>query len=137
MTESASIMRKLLVIDDRPVLRIGIQAIIEESGIADCEVHSIPTDLAMTRFNQDNWTAAIVGIATVNDSGMNLLRQIKQGNAIPPVLAFIGLSESFYGTRLLRLGATGILHDNAQEKDLIRAVDMTLSGRRYISHPLA
>jgi DNA-binding NarL/FixJ family response regulator len=137
MTESANIMRKLLVIDDRPVLRIGIQAIIEGSGIADCEVHPAPTDLAMTRFNQDDWTAAIVGIATANDSGMNLLRKFKHCTDAPPVLVFTGLSESFYGTRLLRLGATGVLHHSAQAKDLIRAVEMTLSGRRYISHTLA
>jgi DNA-binding NarL/FixJ family response regulator len=137
MTELASIMRKLLMIDDRPVLRVGIQAIIEESAVADCEVHPAPTCLAMTRLNQGDWTAVIVGIATANDSGMRLLRRIKQCDDAPPVLAFIGLPESFYGTRILRLGATGILQDSAPEKDLIRAIEMTLSGRRYISHTLA
>jgi DNA-binding NarL/FixJ family response regulator len=130
-------MRKLLVIDDRPVLRLGIKAIIEESGQADCRVEHAASDVAITGLKDGSWTAAIIGIATADDSGMNLLRQLKANNAITPVLAFIGLPETFYGLRLLRLGATGILHDNAQPKELVRAVEMTLAGRRYISPNLA
>lgn len=132
-------MRNLLVIDDRPALRVGIQSILEEAGVADGQIEAVSSDLALTRLRATHWTAAIIGIACADDSGMALLRELRQERdpGQPPILAFIGLPEAFYGVRLLRLGATGILHDSAHAKELVKAVELTLAGRRYISHALA
>ena len=52
------------------------------------------------------------------------------------ILIYSMSNEDIYGKRLLQMGAKGFLNKNADEEEVIRALQIFLSGQNYISNRL-
>lgn len=131
-------MRTVLIVEERPVFRLGIRESLTELD-PDSKVSYEAVSIAEAACCMDSdaaWQALVIGIARPADTGMRLLRLVRQRTAALPVLALISMPERVYGLRLLRLGATGVISDRCRPETLLRAVRRTLAGRRYLSPAL-
>lgn len=125
--------RRVLIIDDHPIFRHGISAMINsEPDLNVCgEAGSAPAALeAMRRLKPD---VALVDISMPGTNGIELLKSMKAESPKLPMLVVSMHDESLYALRALRAGALGYVM-KAEALDLIlTAIRKVLSGEPYLS----
>jgi DNA-binding NarL/FixJ family response regulator len=125
--------RRVLIIDDHPVFRHGITAMINaEADLMVCgEAGSAPTALeTMRRLNPD---IALVDISLPGTNGIELLKSMRAESPKLPMLVVSMHDESLYALRALRAGALGYVM-KAEALDLIlTAIRKVLQGEPFLS----
>jgi len=130
-------MRRLLIVDEHPVARLGIRTVLEQAGLA-VEIEDAATAAqAMARLGAGDWTAVILDMALSEGGGTSFLARLCREHPALQVLIFTSLPEVPYGLRALRAGASGFVHKTAGADVFLDAVRRTLAGRRYVSQALA
>jgi DNA-binding NarL/FixJ family response regulator len=125
--------KRVLIVDDHPVFRRGIAALIgEQDDLAVCgEAESVPTALeAMRRLKPD------VVLMDVTMPGTNGIELIKMALAEQPKLSIIVLSmhsESLYALRALRAGAKGYVMKAEALNSVVTALRKVLNDGIYVS----
>ncbi|MBI4756590.1 MAG: response regulator transcription factor [Betaproteobacteria bacterium] len=128
---------RILVVDDHAVVREGLHRILArlpdpvETGEAANAAEAL--HLLGTR----SWDAVLLDIALPGRSGIDVLKQLARVEGAPPVLVLSSFPEEQYAVRLLRAGAMGYLNKEAAPDQLLTAIRIVTSGRRYISNRLA
>ncbi|MCB9230968.1 MAG: response regulator transcription factor [Bacteroidia bacterium] len=131
-------MLRFLIIDDHAVTRRGIKEILldaypqaEIRGLANAEE-------LMKNVVVGNWNMVICDITMPGRSGLEVLAELNREFPKLPVLILSMHTEEEYALRVIKAGGAGFLNkDEAIEDELIKAVDMILAGRKYITASLA
>jgi DNA-binding NarL/FixJ family response regulator len=130
-------MIRILIADDHPVVRRGLKhilldeypaAIIEETGNAE---HLI------AQIMDKEWDVVICDMNMPGRSGLDALLQIKDISPKLPVLIMSMYPEDQYALRVLKAGASGYLGKETIGDDLIKAVEMVIGGRKFITPSIA
>ena len=125
--------KRILIVDDHPVFRRGIAALLaEQPDLVVCgEAENAPAALeAMRRLNPD---VALVDISLPGTNGIELVKSMV---AEQPKLGILMLSmhdESLYALRSLRAGAKGYLMKAEAMTSVIAALRKVISGDVYVS----
>ena len=127
----------ILIADDHPVVRQGIKLIVEnEAGFhVDGEARSGQETIKLVR--ERAWSVVILDINLPDQSGLDVLQEIKRIRPGQPVLMLSILPESSVAVRALKAGADGYLNKESVPEELLRAVRKVASGGKYISADLA
>jgi len=130
-------MASILIADDHAVVRTGLRHILEayDSSIVVGEAAS-GSD-ALRRLREGTWQLLVLDINMPDRGGIDILRHIRSSNPTLPVLVVSGFAEKQYAVMALRAGASGYLEKDQSADELVRAVRVVLSGRRYVSARLA
>jgi len=128
---------QILIVDDHPLLRQAVKRVVElhfealrvrEAKTADEAVHIIrlePVELA------------ILDIALPDDSGLTVLKRIKQLRPQTKCLILTIHSEPQYLKLAMSLGADGYLTKESAPDELREAIHALLAGRRFVTPTLA
>ncbi|MBL8849686.1 MAG: response regulator transcription factor [Planctomycetaceae bacterium] len=131
--ESANQKMRVLVVDDHPIVREGISAVINREQ--DLEVVGQASGLAeamrLHREMQPDIVVADVSLADGN--GLELVKELVAQNADTRVLVQSMHEESLYAERSLRAGARGYINKEESSTQLINAIRHVLNGRVYLS----
>lgn len=130
-------MIQILIADDHAIVRKGMkQLILEEypSAIV-CEVNNVE-DLIHEVLKAE-WDVVICDITMPGRSGLDALHQIKEINPKIPVLIMSMHPEDQYALRVLKAGAAGYLNKDSVHEELIKAIQTTRLGRKYITPTIA
>jgi two-component system, NarL family, invasion response regulator UvrY len=129
-------MQKILICDDHSIIRRGLKFILTThfSNYIIDEFHSIKETLNYLRKTSPDFA-----IFDLQLSDGNIIEALPNITALYPhldILIYSMSNEDIYGKRLLQMGAKGFLNKNADEEEVIRALQMFLSGQNYISNHL-
>ena len=135
MTQTISAPRKkrVLVVDDHPIVRQGLALLINrEEDLTVCgEAGDART--AMQSISTTKPDILVVDISLNGPDGLDLLKDIRSRYPEMPVLILSMHDESIYAERALRAGAQGyIMKQEASEKVLL-ALRKILSNEIYVS----
>jgi DNA-binding NarL/FixJ family response regulator len=138
MTGTATQMdvRRVLIVDDHPVVRQGIKLMINaQPDLTVCgEAHSEQEARRLVRELMPD--AMVVDLSLDQGDGFNVVRDV---NAHFPAIRVLVLSmhdEAVYAERLLAQGASGYIMKQAATEQLITALRTVLRGERFISESL-
>jgi DNA-binding NarL/FixJ family response regulator len=129
--------RRILVVDDHPIVRQGLALLINrEADMVVCgEAEEAMGALHVLASSRPD--VLIVDISLTGPDGLDLLKTIRTTHPTLPVLILSMHDESIYAERALRAGANGyIMKQEATEKVLV-AVRRILSGEIYVSDRIA
>jgi DNA-binding NarL/FixJ family response regulator len=128
---------RIIIADDHAIVREGLKQILADSGdmvvAGDAENGADAVRLAR-RGDSD---VLLLDISMPDRSGIEVLKQIKKE---APGLAVLMLSmhrEDQYAIRSLKAGASGYLNKQSAPAELVDAIRLVASGRKYISAALA
>jgi DNA-binding NarL/FixJ family response regulator len=125
--------RKILIVDDHPVFRHGIAALINaEADLMVCgEAGSSPAALdAMRELEPD---AALLDISMPGTNGIELVKLMKAEQPKLPILMLSMHDESLYALRALRAGALGYVMKAEALSHILTALRKVLDGEIYVS----
>jgi DNA-binding NarL/FixJ family response regulator len=135
LTEPAGSPRKaLLIVDDHPILRLGLTALIEsEPGLAVHAAVGTSAD-ALDAIRKRQPDLVIVDLALGGEDGLDLVKEIKARYPKVPSIVLSMHDEEVYAERALSAGALGYVakHDNT----MLDAIRCALAGEIYMSDAL-
>lgn len=133
----ASGKRRILLIDDHPIVRQGLSQLINQASDLHVTAEAASAREALELIDKEKVDIAIVDIALDDRSGIELIKDLRSRNATLPILALSMHDETLYAERALRAGAKGyIMKQEATDKVMV-AIRKVLDGQIYLSEKMA
>ncbi len=125
---------RVFIVDDHPIVRLGLSQLVnQENDLAICgEATNAKEALAAIAVLQPD--IAIVDISLPGTDGIELIKMLKIRYQALPLLILSMHSESLYGERALRAGASGYITKQEVNKKLVMAIQQVLRGEIYASN---
>jgi DNA-binding NarL/FixJ family response regulator len=128
--------KRLLVVDDHPILRRGLSALIEsEPGLS---VHAAvgTRAAALASMRESPPDLAIVDLSLGDEDGLDLIKEMKLRYPKVPSLVLSVHDEAIYAERALSAGALGYVSKQQLDDTVLAAIRGVLAGETYMSEAL-
>lgn len=123
---------RVLIIDDHVAVRRGVSDLLQSAlegatfGYAESEAE------ALQRLSGEFWDAAVLDLNLKARGGIDLIRELKDGQPDMKVLIYTMHPEEHFGLLALRAGADGYLTKDSPSEELAKALKKILAGGRYV-----
>jgi len=128
---------KILICDDHAIVREGLKQIINDASDLEVTAEADSGGSAIRQVEDDKFDVVVLDISLPDQSGLDVLKQLKQIQPNLPVLMLSIHPEEFYATRVLRANASGYLTKRSAPSELVTAIRTVAQGRKYITASLA
>ena len=126
-------MKKILIVDDHPVVAEGLRKLISDSKSA--EVIGIAGSgkacIDFLRWEKPDLIFLDINLPDIN--GIELCKEIKKTNPAIKILALTTFNEKSIITKMINNGADGYLLKNSDAEDIIESINEVSLGNRYIA----
>lgn len=130
-------MKKILIADDHSLVRYGLKVALFNQ-FTDAQIDEGwdgQTVMALLKINK--YDLVLLDLSMPDTDPITILHWIRNFQPDTKVLIVSMNSEAIFGKRALQMGAHGYIEKDASPEDLIKAVDVVLSGKKYMSPDLA
>ena len=124
---------RILLVDDHPVLRQGLVAMIdrEEDIVVCAEVET--AEEALVAAGREKPDLAIVDLSLGNRPGLELIKDLHDRHPKVKVLVLSMHDETLWAERSLRAGACGYVMKQEKPRELIGKIRQALTGETCLS----
>jgi two-component system invasion response regulator UvrY len=127
------IMLRVAIVDDHQIVRAGFRELLgEEIGIS-IAFEAASGEEALNRLRETACDVVLLDLSLPGQSGIDVLRTVRQRHADVAVLVLSGFPEERYALAMVRNGASGYLSKDCGREDLLQAIRTVAQGRRYLS----
>jgi len=128
---------RFLVVDDHPVFRQGLVALIESNPGFEVVAEAGDVEHALSALSTVSPDIALVDISLQNENGLDLVRRMRGSHPGLPVLIITMHDEIVYAERVMKTGARGIVMKQEAPDVILKAIQTVLSGRVYLSDQMS
>jgi DNA-binding NarL/FixJ family response regulator len=130
-------MLRILIADDHAIVRKGLKEILREAA-QDTEVGEASNGQeALARVEAGAFDVVVLDITMPGQSGLEVLKQLKQQHPDLPVLMLCMHSGYHYVKGSLKAGASGYLTKETAPEELVTAIRTAIGGGIYVSRSLS
>ncbi len=125
---------KIVLIDDHPVVRMGMKSILKSEGGYDVCGEAGDANTALKIIGKYEPDLAIIDIelkGTIN--GIELTKAIKKRYPATTVLIMSIEDGTFYAERSIRAGAKGYIAKEEASENILTAIESVMKGKLYLS----
>ena len=137
MQKSSNTKIRVLIADDHVLVREGLKSLLHEESdilvIGEAQNGQEVLD-AVRKYACD---VILLDISMPLKSGLDVLQELKKYRVKVPVLVLTMHPEERFAVRALKLGAAGYITKETAPKELVTAIRKVVTGRKYVSAPLA
>jgi DNA-binding NarL/FixJ family response regulator len=136
-TPAAAAPKRLLIVDDHPMMREGLAQLINHvGGLTVCgEAGTGREGLDLAAKLKPDLVLADISLPDTN--GLEVVKNIRAMFPAMPVLVISMHDESMYAERVLRAGGRGYIMKQEGGKKLLEAIQRVLSGQVYVSEKMS
>jgi two-component system, NarL family, invasion response regulator UvrY len=129
-------MCHILIIDDHPLVSIGIRAIV--GNVIERSVFNFAYTYqdGIEALAGNHMDLIILDLAIPGSKGPEMITEFRKIQQDVRILVCSGRDELTYATLCLQHGANGFLHKNSLDSEASRAIKVVLGNRKYISERL-
>jgi len=127
---------RVLIISGLPIFAVGLEAVIVQNFVAQVqriEKVRIALDLCATQ----NFDILLLGVTQPERSGLDLLPDFHKRCPKGRLLIISLLAEEDFAARALKAGAAGYILKSSPAAEVVRAIEVILSGGKYVSQAFA
>lgn len=130
-------VKYFLLIDDHEIVRSGVKTVLLEL-FKPCEIFEASNEKeALVELKARKYDLIIMDVQMPDTDSAGLLKNIKIKTPEVKVLVFSMSAENLYAKRFMKLGAMGFVTKNSGLSELIKAINLALNNRKYISESFA
>ena len=130
-------MIRVLVADDHPVVRTGLERILAEQSGVTVVGEASDGDEVLTLLQQVAADILLLDVSMPGPGFVPLMQELRATHPSVRILVLSVHSEDQYALRALRAGARGYLTKDHSPEELVAAVRKVYRGGRYVSATLA
>lgn len=130
-------MIKVLIVDDHAILREGMIKMLQTDPEIEVVGSVKNASEAINVVSGQPVDVVILDINLPGRSGLDIIKDIKQLQPDTAILMLSMYSEERFAIRALKSGASGYLTKDMATEELIQAIRILYSGRKYITPTLA
>lgn len=124
---------KLLIVDDHPVLRAGLAALLGQTGPATVILQAGTAAEALGLLDQHaDLDIVVLDLMMPGMSGQSALTEFGRRRPELPVIVLSSSEDPHEARRALALGALGYVPKSAGQHTLISAITLVLAGEIYV-----
>ncbi|HLP10908.1 MAG TPA: response regulator transcription factor [Flavobacteriales bacterium] len=128
---------KFLIADDHAIVRKGLVELLCEE-FPEAEITEVANSSEVfNALGKQIWDVILLDISMPGKNGIEILKQVRANGIKAPVLMISMHPEKQYAIRALKSGASGFLNKESATDELLAAVRIVLSGKKYVSISLA
>jgi DNA-binding NarL/FixJ family response regulator len=131
------IMIEIIIVDDHPVFREGLKQILNDSPGMTVKGQAKNARECYELLKKISWNLVILDISLPDESGIEVLKQIKYCYPKASVLILSNYSEEQFAIRAFKSGAKGYMTKESAPREIIKAVNKIVQGKRYITSTFA
>lgn len=128
---------RLLVVDDHPLLREGIAAVLEAHPDIELVGEAADGEQAVARFAQLRPDVTLMDLQMPGFNGTEAIRAIRAQFADACIAVLTTYSGDARALQAVQAGARGYLLKNMLRKELVTAIHSLAAGKRYFPEPIA
>ncbi len=128
--------RSILIVDDHPMLRRGLAALIETAPGLTVRGEAASRTAALDAIRASTPDLVIVDLMLGDSHGLDLVKDLKTRHPQIPALVLSMHDEALYAERSLRAGACGYVTKQELDDTLLTAIQRVLAGEIYMSGKL-
>jgi len=130
-------MIRILIADDHPVVRRGLRHVLEEEPDMQVAAEAGNAVDVRARIEGCPFDVVVLDLSMPDSQGVGLVQEVHDRCPDMRIVVLSIHPEDQYALRCLRAGARGYVHKGSASDELVGAIRMVLSGRRYMSDTLA
>lgn len=123
----------VILVDDHPVVREGLKHMLTQTPEINVVGEASTAAQALNLLQQSACDIALIDIALPDQSGLVLLRALKETCPQVRTIMLSGFSENEYALTALRDGASGYVMKTVANEELVNAIRLVAAGGRYLS----
>lgn len=129
--------KKILLVDDHPMMRIGITTLINaEPDLMVC-FQASQAEEALSEISKCSPDLIVTDMTMPGRGGMEFIKDVKTLHPNLPVLVVSMHDEMLHAERVLRAGARGYLMKEAGGEKMLEAMRKVLAGQVYVSEKMS
>ena len=129
--------RSILIVDDHPLVREGLKAIIKQSSKFEVVGEAGTAREGLGTAEELKPDLAVVDISLPDQNGLELARKIRSALPETGILVISMHSRIDYVTEAFRAGANGYMVKESAAGRLINALESVARGDYYVDHSLS
>lgn len=126
---------KMIIADDHSIVRRGIMNIILENW-GTIDVLQAETFAQVLVHLQKPADLLILDINMPGGNKVEMLDVVKSFQPKIKILMFSSYHEQIFAMRYIQAGANGYLNKNSDEKEIVKAIQTVMEGRKYVSQTM-
>lgn len=137
MIQSKPVQRRFLLVDDHTMIRSAISSLLRQS-YANAIIEELPDGAGIVeKLAVASYDLVVMDIQMPGTEALWFVNHIHLTYPAIPVLIYSMVAENIYALRVLKAGAKGFVSKEASIAELKMAVDLVLTGKRYLSQNVA
>jgi len=128
---------QFLIVDDHSIVRNGLRQILAATFPGALAIEAGSAKEALESVTKNEIDVVLLDISMPGQSGLEVLKQIKDLQPEAKVLILTMHPEDQYAVRVLKAGASGYLTKDTASDEVANAIKRILTGGRYVSATLA
>jgi DNA-binding NarL/FixJ family response regulator len=124
---------RILVVDDHPIVRLGIRQMISTEPDLDICGEADSVEAALRLAGTLKPDLALVDLSLADGTALALIRELRERAPGMEVLVLSMHDETLYAERVLRAGARGYIMKQTAIDGLVSAIHQVASGGVYVS----
>ncbi len=129
--------RRILIVDDHPLLRKGIAALINQAPDLVVAAEASDAQEALSALSTQSFELVTIDISLPGTDGLELVRTIHQQHPRVPTLVLSMHDELLFAERALRAGAMGFIMKQEPADTILHAMRRVLQGHTHVSERIA
>lgn len=125
-------MPKILIADNHSIVRSGLRLLFKERYAWTQVEEAKNGSAAFGQIIENTYHLVIMDINMQNTDTFSLLHNIRAVAPDLPIMLFTTLTEYAFAKRYLQLGVKGYVSKQAEDDEILKAVNTLLNGKRYV-----
>ncbi len=134
--EENAVKKRILIIEDHPIVRKGFMLLINEEQDMCAAGEAEDSESALDLVRKTEADLALVDLSLRDGSGMELIKEIAVKKPGLPILVVSLHEESIYAERVLRAGARGYVMKSEATENILSAIRDVIAGKVYLSEKM-
>lgn len=126
-------MIEVLIVDDHAIFRSGVRRLLADEPDMRVVAEAANGGEALARLRERRYDAVLLDINMNGRSGLEMLAHLRAEWPQQPVLMLSMYPEDQYAVLALKAGAQAYLSKDMAADEMVAAIRIVASGRRYIS----
>jgi DNA-binding NarL/FixJ family response regulator len=137
MKKNSKTAKRVLIVDDHPMMREGLAQLIEHEEDLCAANQADNAAQALQMIGSALPDLVLLDISLPDKNGLEVIKDIHAFDPKLPILVVSMHDETLYAERVLRAGGRGYIMKQEGGKKLMQAIRHVLSGQIYVSEKMA